>query len=65
MSLCKNCDHNCHHSDGGKCSSCDCKNCEHDIKEALEKLQEVIKPVKTVDFEPDMDLDSTEHQEDI
>ena len=61
MSLCKNCDHNCHHSDGGKCASCDCLNCEHDIKEALEKLQEVIKPVKTVDFEPDMDLDSTEH----
>jgi len=27
----------------------------------LDKLQEVIKPVKTVDFEPDMDLDSTEH----
>ena len=61
MSLCKNCDHNCHHSDGGKCSSWDCANCEHDIEEALEKLQEVIKPVKTVDFEPDMDLNSTEH----
>ena len=61
MSICKNCDHNCHHSDSGKCASCDCANCEHDIEEALEKLQEVINPVKTVDFEPDMDLDSTEH----
>ena len=61
MSLCINCEHNCHHSDSGKCSSCDCLNCEHDIQEALDKLQEVIKPVKTVDFEPDMDLDSTEH----
>ena len=61
MSLCINCEHNCHHSNNGKCASCDCLNCEHDIQEALDKLQEVIKPVKTVDFEPDMDLDSTEH----
>ena len=59
MSLCKNCDHNCHHSD--KCLSCDCLNCEHGIEEALEKLQEVIKPVATVEFEPDMDLNPTEH----
>ena len=59
MSICKNCDHNCHHSDSGKCASCDCKNCEHNIEEALEKLQEVVKPVKTVEFEPDFDL--TEH----
>ena len=61
MSLCKNCDHNCHHSNGGKCASCDCANCEYDIEEALEKLQEVINPVKTVDFEPEMDCDETEH----
>ena len=61
MSLCINCEHECHHGDGGKCTSCACLNCEHDIQEALDKLQEVIKPVKTVDFEPDMDLDSTEH----
>jgi len=61
MSLCINCEHECHHGDGGKCSSCTCLNCEHDIQEALDKLQEVIKPVKTVDFESDMDLDSTEH----
>ena len=59
MSFCKNCEHDCHHSDSGKCASCDCKNCEHDIEEALEKLQEVVKPVKTVEFEPDFDL--TEH----
>ena len=59
MSLCKNCEHDCHHSDSGKCASCTCANCEHDIGEALEKLQEVIKPVKTVEFEPDFDL--TEH----
>jgi hypothetical protein len=59
MSICKNCDHNCHHSDSGKCASCTCANCEHDIGEALEKLQEVIKPGKTVEFEPDFDL--TEH----
>ena len=59
MSLCKNCEHDCHHSDSGNCASCDCLNCEHDIEEALEKLQEVIKPVKTVEFEPDFDL--TEH----
>ena len=59
MSLCKNCEHGCHHSDSGKCASCDCLNCEHDIEEAFEKLQEVIKPVKTVEFEPDFDL--TEH----
>ena len=62
MSLCRNCDHNCHHS-GGKCASCDCKNCEHSIEEALEKLQEVMKPVKTVKFDPEMDLNLTEHQE--
>ena len=38
-----------------------CKNCEHDIGEALEKLQEVIKPVATVEFDPEMDLNPTEH----
>ena len=59
MSLCKNCDHNCHHSDSGKCSSCDCVNCEHDIKEALNKLDEVLKPTKEVEFEADFNL--TEH----
>ena len=64
MPLCKNCDHNCHHSDIGTncvCASCDCANCEHAIEEALEKLQDVINPVKTVEFDPDMDLNPTEH----
>ena len=61
MSLCKNCDHNCHHNNSGKCASCDCLNCEHGIEEALEKLQEVIKPVTTVEFDSDMDLNPTEH----
>ena len=56
---CKNCEHGCHCFNGGSCTSCDCKNCDHDIEEALEKLQEVIKPVATVEFEPDFDL--TEH----
>jgi len=61
MPLCINCDHNCHHSDSGKCASCDCANCEHAIEEALEKLQEVIKPVKTVEFYSEMDINPTEH----
>jgi len=61
MSLCKNCEHNCHHSDSGKCASCDCANCEHHIEEALEKLQEVIKSVKIVEFESDMDLNPTKN----
>ena len=56
MPLCKNCDHNCHHSNGGKCSSCDCINCEHDIKDALTKLEEVLDPIKVVEFEADFDL---------
>ena len=59
MSLCKNCDHNCHHSDSGKCASCDCLNCEHNIEEALEKLEEVLQPENNVEFEPDFNL--TEH----
>ena len=59
MSICKNCDHNCHHSDSGKCASCDCLNCEHDIQEAVNKLEEVLKTKKNVEFEPDFDL--TEH----
>ncbi|MDP6336732.1 MAG: hypothetical protein QGH98_10995 [Nitrospinaceae bacterium] len=63
MSLCKNCSHGCHHSDSGKCASCSCANCEHDIQEALNKLLEMTKPVKTVEFEPEMDLDSTENKE--
>ena len=59
MPLCKNCEHECHHKDGGKCSSCTCLNCEHNIEEALEKLEEVLQPEKNVEFEPDFNL--TEH----
>ena len=59
MSLCINCEHNCHHSNGGKCASCDCLNCEHNIEEALEKLEEVLQPENNVEFEPDFNL--TEH----
>ena len=25
---CKNCEHGCHCSNGGSCTSCECKNCE-------------------------------------
>ena len=38
-----------------------CRHCEHDIKDALTKLEEVLDPIKVVEFEPDFDL--TEHQE--
>lgn len=27
--MCKHCDHSCHCSNGGKCPSCQCLNCEH------------------------------------
>ena len=59
MPLCKNCEHNCHHSNSGKCASCDCLNCEHDIKDALIELEKVLDPIKVVEFEPAFDL--TEH----
>ena len=62
MPLCIHCEHGCHHGDGGKCASCDCLNCEHDIQEAVDKLEEVLKAEeKVVEFEADMNL--TEHQE--
>ena len=62
MAICRHCEHECHHSNGGKCH-CGCLNCEHDIKDALNKLKEVETSAfeVIVDFEPDMDLDSTEH----
>ena len=28
MGNCKNCEHGCHCSNGGSCTSCECKNCE-------------------------------------
>jgi hypothetical protein len=58
MATCRSCEHECHHSNGGKCH-CGCLNCEHDIKEALNKLDEVLKPTKEVEFEADFNL--TEH----
>jgi len=58
MSTCRHCEHECHHSNGGKCH-CGCLNCEHDIKEALNKLDEVLKPTKEVEFEATFNL--TEH----
>ena len=62
MALCRHCEHECHHGNGGKCH-CGFLNCEHDIKEALNKLKEVELSASEVivDFESDMDLDSTEH----
>ena len=62
MSLCRHCEHECHHGNGGKCH-CGCLNCEHNIKEALDKLKEVEVSAfeAIVEFESDMDLDTTEH----
>ena len=57
MPLCIHCEHGCHHGDGGKCASCECLNCEHDIQEAVDKLEEVLQAEeKMVEFEPDMNL---------
>ena len=39
MALCRHCEHECHHGNGGKCH-CGCLNCEHDVKEALQKLEQ-------------------------
>ena len=39
MAICRHCEHECHHSNGGKCH-CGCLNCEHHIKDALEKLEQ-------------------------
>ena len=55
MALCRHCEHECHHSNGGKCH-CGCLNCEHDIKDALNKLDEVLNPTKEVEFEADFNL---------
>ena len=37
MAGCRHCEHECHHGNGGKCH-CGCLNCEHDVKDALQKL---------------------------
>ena len=62
MAVCKNCDHECHHDNGGKCH-CGCLNCEHDIKDALDKLEEIenLFYETKVEFEADFDLDSKTH----
>ena len=55
MAICRHCEHECHHSNGGNCH-CGCLNCEHDIKDALDKLDEVLNPTKEVEFEADFNL---------
>jgi|TARA_R110002153_G_scaffold143130_2_gene294187 hypothetical protein len=55
VALCRHCGHECHHNNGGKCH-CGCLNCEHNIIEALNKLDEVLKLTKGVKFEADFDL---------
>ena len=62
MAVCKNCDHECHHGNGGKCD-CGSLNCEHDIKDALDKLDEIenLFYETKVEFEADFDLDSKTH----
>ena len=63
---CKNCDHNCHCSNGGSCcgGQCECKdcNCRHnDLEKGIKILSDLDKKEyeKTVDFDPDFSL--TEH----
>jgi hypothetical protein len=58
---CKNCDHNCHCSDGGSCcgGQCECKDCDC-RSNGLEKSTKILKEKeKTVIFDPDFSL--TEH----
>jgi len=59
---CKNCEHDCHHHDGGSCH-CGCVDCQHNIQEAINKLNKVLtingdSKIEVV-FEPDFTL--TEH----
>ena len=55
MAICRHCEHECHHGNVGNCH-CGCLNCEHDIKDALNKLDEVLNPTKEVEFEADFNL---------
>jgi len=50
---CKNCDHNCHCSNGGSCcgGQCECKDCDCKSNDSGKE--------KTVVFDPDFSL--TEH----
>jgi len=59
---CKNCDHNCHCSDGGSCcgGQCECKDCDcKSIEKSTKILADLTKKEKTVVFDPDFSL--TEH----
>jgi len=63
---CKNCDHNCHCSNGGSCcgGQCECKDCScksNGLKRSIKVLSDLHKKEyeKTVDFDPDFSL--TEH----
>ena len=59
---CKNCDHNCHCSNGGSCcgGQCECKDCScKSIEKSTKILADLTKKEKTVVFDPDFSL--TEH----
>ena len=61
---CKNCDHNCHCSNGGSCcgGQCECKDCncnDKGLRKGVKILSDMTKKEKTVDFDPD--FSSTEH----
>ena len=59
---CKNCDHNCHCSNGGSCcgGQCECKDCNcKSIEKSTKILADLTKKEKTVVFDPDFSL--TEH----
>ena len=59
MVICKNCEHECHHTNGGSCH-CGCANCEHDIQDAMDKLTKVLTINEGYEydvlFEPDFTL---------
>ena len=62
---CKNCDHNCHCSNGGSCcgGQCECKDCDcksNSLEEGVKILTDLHnKKKKTVVFKSDFSL--TEH----
>ena len=59
MAICKNCGHECLHTNGGSCH-CSCANCEHDIQDAMDKLTKVLTINEGYEydvlFEPDFTL---------
>ena len=64
MSICKNCGHECNHSDGGSCH-CGCADCKHDVQEAINKLNKVLTLTGDSELEVvfESDFSLTEHQE--